>query len=324
MMIRRVPIETKINHERWLVSYADFITLLFAFFVVMYSISQVNEEKYKVLSTTLESAFSASDGSSNETESADSVSDSSQADLADLTQALQGLLGGLIEDGQVNVVGNEEWVELELRANVLFASGKAELTGDANAILNSVADVLAPYSNAVSIAGHTDDRPINTARFSNNWELSSARAVSVVNTLAYGGVKPERLSAVGYGEYRPIADNSSEQGRNRNRRVILRVSRGAVPDSRIEVNEIEGGLELDPEVVSTSTREPQVRLDESPSDSDDNEDFKSLVKPVRLEGGGLLFSSDPEIPRSNPPVSVPKVAPDEQASSQESRGTNGG
>ena len=231
------------NHERWLVSYADFITLLFAFFVVMYSISSVNEGKYKVLSDTLVGVFnqpqraidpipigenlprniSQLDGA-GAAESADGSSASSDP-LQDITAAMQAAFGDLIETGDLELRGNELWIEIELNSGLLFPSGDALPSDAAFGLLDRIAGILAPYQNPVHVEGFTDNVPIRSRAYPTNWELSAARAATVVRMLASGGVDPGRLAAVGYGEFRPVADNTTVAGRRANRRVVLLVSR---------------------------------------------------------------------------------------------------
>lgn len=280
-MRRRSPIETKINHERWLVSYSDFITLLFAFFVVMYSVSQVSESKYRVLSETLQSAFKKPQtepvlGTPN-------VATVQQLE-SELTEVLQGLLG----DGVQSIRGNESWVEIEINANVLFDSASAEPSAEAKRIFSDVADVLAPADNAVAVSGHTDNIPIRNARYTSNWELSSARAVAVVNLLAYGGVRPERLSAIGYGEYQPIAKNTTAEGRAQNRRVVLRVARSQVAAPRAGAEEIVG-------VAPVLASEPAVAdpIEEPSPGTSVTVLQENAVAPIKLPNGGLLFTNDP-------------------------------
>ena len=303
-MIRRPPLETKINHERWLVSYADFITLLFAFFVVMYSVSHVSESKYRILSQTLDTTFS---GKVAEFNPAEGESDQSNytAQLDDIQSELESVLAGILETGDVSLSGNEQWVDIQLNANILFPSGSAEPSDEAKSIFSDIADVLAASDNAIAVGGHTDNVPINTNEFKNNWELSSARAVAIVGFLSYNSVLPERMSAVGYGEYQPIASNETLEGRAKNRRVVLRVSSEAVslPPQLIEV-----GLD----VVNDGTQESiPSSIAETASEQTDQQDNKertrSTVQPVKLESGGLLFTSDPDLPRTNPPVSDPDV-----------------
>lgn len=252
-MARRKRPEEHENHERWLVSYADFITLLFAFFVVMYSISSVNEGKYRVLSETLESVFSQPTRSTQPIQVGEvsrgqgervaspgkpelpdfeielpelpqkqpPLSEQSLRSITDISQQLSSALAELITNGDVNIKQTQDWLEVEINSNFLFASGDARLAHDAVPVMGQIAEVLAPAANPLQVEGFTDDQPINTPRFPSNWELSAARAASVVNLLDRLGIEPERMSAIGYGEFKPIADNETKLGRQKNRRVVL-------------------------------------------------------------------------------------------------------
>lgn len=240
-MARRRIHEEPENHERWLVSYADFITLLFAFFVVMYSISSLNEGKYKILSDSLVGVFNQADravkpipvGEERPRTTQPNVSevDDPQASqeaidpLQSIMQSMQTAFADLIDSNQLTIRGNELWVEIELNSSLLFPSGDALPNDHAFALLERVAGILAPFDNPIHVEGFTDNLPINTDKFPTNWELSAARAGSVVRMLAADGVDASRLAAVGYGEFQPIADNSTAEGRARNRRVILVISR---------------------------------------------------------------------------------------------------
>ncbi|MBS7663040.1 flagellar motor protein MotD [Pseudomonas lalucatii] len=239
-MGRRRHHEEHENHERWLVSYADFITLLFAFFVVMYSISSINEGKYKVLSDTLVGVFNQPERSikpiplgeerprtslPDRSLSADEGEQTPVDALQEIADSVREEFGELIDAEQLKVRGNELWIEIELSSSLLFPSGDALPNDRAFAIIEKVAKILAPYENPVHVEGFTDNLPINTAQFPTNWELSAARAASIVRMLAMDGVKPQRLASVGYGEFQPVADNATAQGRARNRRVVLVISR---------------------------------------------------------------------------------------------------
>ncbi len=244
-MARRRSPEEHENHERWLVSYADFITLLFAFFVVMYSISSVNEGKYKILSDSLVGVFSQADRSVKpipigEERPRTTEPDISQVDdpsgessagnptldpLELIAQGMREAFGDLIANEQLTVRGNELWIEIELNSSLLFPSGDALPNDQAFQLIDKVAGILAPFDNPIHVEGFTDNLPISTDKFPTNWELSAARAGSVVRMLAAQGVNPSRLAAVGYGEFQPVADNATAEGRSRNRRVILVVSR---------------------------------------------------------------------------------------------------
>ncbi len=234
-MARRRRPQERINHDRWLVSYADFITLLFAFFVVMYSISSLNEDKYKVLTESIEGVFQQQDRSIKPIPLGDErVKGQGEANaeagqpkdpLESIAEQIRDQFDGLLGDGQFKVRANEMWLELELSSSLLFPSGDAIPHQDAFDIIEKISNILAPYDNPVQVEGFTDNRPISTAQYPTNWELSASRAASIVRLLAIDGVKPERLAAVGYGEFRPIADNTDAVGRARNRRVVLVISR---------------------------------------------------------------------------------------------------
>lgn len=243
-MRRRRVVEEHENHERWLVSYADFITLLFAFFVVMYSISSINEGKYKVLSDAMVGVFNEQQRSlkpipigeerprttqpatplNTENEEPEAAVGQAQA-LQTIADDVRNAFGDLIAADQLTVRGNELWIEIELKSGLLFGSGDAIPSDRAFAIIEKVAGILQPFANPVHVEGFTDNQPIRTAQYPTNWELSSARASSIVRMLAMDGIDPGRMAAVGYGEYQPVASNDSADGRARNRRVVLVISR---------------------------------------------------------------------------------------------------
>lgn len=239
------------NTERWLVSYADFITLLFAFFVVMYAISSVNEGKYRVLTDSLTSVFHQIPRSDepiqvgelgrtlqivdnltppDEGGGTDRLArlDEQQYEqlkqiqsMSELSRQLADTLRPYEESGQLSVISGDGRVEVRINSKMLFGSGSAALSGDALRVLNEVADILQLTRNLIHVEGHTDNIPISTREFPSNWELSAARAASVVHFLSQQGLAPARLAAVGYGEFQPLVPNDSEQGRARNRRVSL-------------------------------------------------------------------------------------------------------
>jgi chemotaxis protein MotB len=237
------------NHDRWMVSYADFITLLFAFFVVMYAISSVNEGKYKTLSDSLGEAFSNKEQPSNQidlipigtgpttiqlipsenpatadVEKRRELSEEilkERKQLGEVSEQFEQVLAPFIDDKLVSVKKNDYWIELEMNSEMLFLSGESELSKKALPVLKKIAEVINPLPNMINIEGHTDNVPIDNAKFRSNWDLSSARATSVVHELVKEGISPPRLSAIGYGEFHPIGDNTIEAGRFNNRRVVL-------------------------------------------------------------------------------------------------------
>ena len=226
------------NHERWLISYADFITLLFAFFVVMYAVSVVNIGKYTVLSEALGDAFGGR-GAANRTTTMVEVDalplsnilahkraeeakrDRARLDL--LAKKLDSILKPLVNSGKVRVTQSARGITLEINASVLFDEGDAALVGNARETLRTVAGLLKDDPHAIEVEGHTDTTPIRNAAFPSNWELSAVRASTVVRLFADNGVPEQRLAAVGRGPNQPIASNGDPVGRARNRRVAVTI-----------------------------------------------------------------------------------------------------
>jgi chemotaxis protein MotB len=241
-MARKKYDETAEHHERWLVSYADFITLLFAFFVVMYAISVVNDGKYKVLSDALVGAFG---GRGAATPAHTAIEPLPLANLVQrkrieaikrererltsLARELSRTLAPLVKAGKVRVTQNGRGVSVEINASALFDSGDATLTGEAKDTLRTVAGLLKNDTHLVQVEGHTDNVPITNALFPSNWELSAVRASSVVRLFIDSGVAAGRLTAVGNGENVPVASNGDAAGRARNRRVAVTIL-SALPD----------------------------------------------------------------------------------------------
>ncbi len=257
-MARKKPHEEHENHERWLVSYADFITLLFAFFVVMYAVSSVNEGKYRVLSESLVSAFRSSTKSLQPIQIGQAVRSPAAAtphprqspmvmrtptmfipnkrhegegqgpgqrrreeELARIGRAVAGMLEGLVDKDIVKIHRRRDWVEVEIKDRFLFKQGGAELQSEAARLLVRLAGLLRKIGNPLRIEGHTDDQVVRSRRYPTNWDLSLARAATVVKLFEKERVSPWRMSAAGFGEYRPIASNAIPEGRARNRRVTL-------------------------------------------------------------------------------------------------------
>ncbi|WP_394809005.1 flagellar motor protein MotD [Nitrosomonas sp.] len=234
------------NHERWLVSYADFITLLFAFFIVMYAVSSVNEGKYRVLSSSLVSAFKNDNPSSlapshstefspisiqqsNESDSIKLIDNLSfqkakkQEKMKSMAKNILHALEPLVKDGQVRVTQSSLGITVEINASVLFSPGQAKLADNSSLTLQAVAQVIKGHEHEIHVEGHTDNLPIQTENFPSNWELSSARASSVIRLFIENGVEAHRLTAIGYGENRAIETNETPEGRKRNRRVTVMI-----------------------------------------------------------------------------------------------------
>ena len=244
-MARKKAPEEHDNVERWLVSYADFITLLFAFFVVMYAISSVNEGKYRVMSDSLINAFKDPQSTDKliqmQTRNPEIMTGTGQpigksvpqprqtADGPERAKAAESMkrvaknvlqaMQPLIRDGQVRVTQSPRGVTVEINASVLFTSGEAVLQPQSTEALAAVAEVLTQVDNPIQVEGHTDNIPINSPSFPSNWELSSSRAGSVVRLFNERGVPAARMVAIGYADNRPVDTNATLDGRGRNRRV---------------------------------------------------------------------------------------------------------
>jgi len=250
---RKKQPEEHVNYERWLVSYADFITLLFAFFVVLYSISSVNEGKYRVLSDSLMAAFrspqktlmpiqignpaKAPNASSApnqvpavviapnlplpQLEKKEASGGGAPASMAEIADRINDALMRLIDEDLIAVRYNDDYVEIEIKSELLFKLGGTALSKEAKDVAAKLAKVLRNFPNLIRVEGHTDDSPIKSTAYPSNWELSAARAGSIVRLFAEQGIHPAQLSAVGYAEYRPIEDNATPEGRIKNRRVSV-------------------------------------------------------------------------------------------------------
>ena len=240
MARRRPVVHESENTERWMVSYADFVTLLFAFFVVMYAISSVNEGKYRVLSDTLTDAFKVAPKSPDpiqigkENKAVSSAKSNNEMipikalskprrtyerEMKQIAQTVSSSVQPLIDKGLIKVTQHELWVEIEMNSKILFSSADSELEEEAFPALKALAGVLKKLPNSIDVEGHTDNLPISNDTFRSNWELSAARAASVVHLFTRYGVNPSRLSSIGYAEFRPVDTNETAEGRIRNRRV---------------------------------------------------------------------------------------------------------
>lgn len=269
-MARKQKHEEHQNHEAWAIPYGDLVTLLLAFFVVMYAVSSINEGKYRVLADSLAEAFGGKPravtplqfGKFEQRGSApdraalvaqklprgmlasnvlrelpylpkmrmprDNLSVNEQGSLQRAKEKLDHIavriedaLKPLIDQRLVSVERRSLWLEVEIKADILFASGDAQPRREAASTIEQVAEILSDVPNEVRVEGYTDNQPIRTLQFPSNWELSAARAASVVHVFAARGVEEDRMTIIGYGEQHPHASNDSEDGRNANRRVVL-------------------------------------------------------------------------------------------------------
>jgi chemotaxis protein MotB len=258
---RKIKHEEHVNAEAWAIPYGDLVTLLFALFTVMYAVSSVNLGKFRVLSDSMVAAFNGTPKSIapisvgdrppgkggekplagvqpttlmkiktaapsiaiNGKNGAGSTSDVSSGSLQRMQRQVEAAMKTLIDAKMVSVRREDHWLDIEINTDILFPSGAAGFAPAAAPVLDKLAEVLRPFPNPIRVEGHTDDRPIRTSEFPSNWELSAARAASVVHQLTRQGVDPLRLEIVGYGETRPLQSNDTPEGRNANRRVAILV-----------------------------------------------------------------------------------------------------
>lgn len=300
-MAKKKKCEEHANHEAWAIPYGDLVTLLLAFFVVMYALSSVNEGKYRILSDSLTAAFRGATMSPDPIQIGQPVramvvppegvrgvepapdrevielpdewrelergfdldfalgliddfwesrgggpmdmdsaqgrlsgaedSEDRDADVDDFWGEGRGMdrigdeieraLGVLIAEELIRVTRDQLWLEVEINTSVLFDSGSAEVFPRARSVLSDIAQILVRFPVRVHVEGFTDNVPINTPVFPSNWELSTSRASSVIRLFAGYGLDPTRMAAIGFGEYRPVADNDTPEGRSQNRRVVV-------------------------------------------------------------------------------------------------------
>jgi chemotaxis protein MotB len=226
---KRKPEAEKENAERWLLTYADMITLLLALFVVLYATSKVDEVKFQQVAVSLQRAFNIPvltgqtanspihvGGNANTFVGLTGIGATIGPELVSYAQKQE--LGD-----EVSVTASRDAVVITLSGALPFASGSAELRPEARAALDIVALTLRnlPDRNPIRVEGHTDSAPPNTGRFPTNWELSAARAGAAARYLTENGVEPDRIVASGYAETRPIGDNETPEGKARNRRVEI-------------------------------------------------------------------------------------------------------
>lgn len=241
--------EEHVNTEAWSIPYADLLTLLLAFFVVMYAISSLNEGKYRVMSESISAAFkgepmretpitiSTTSGvpttnpiNLQNPESGGAAGPPTQSKIQAKAPSLQEIadsvakaMSEMVIKDEVIIRKHEDWVEVEIKNDVLFPSGSATLTPKANGVVLRLGQVLAGISNPIYVEGHTDNVPIQQEIFPSNWELSAARSSAVIRLLAAGGISPRQMTALGFGEYRPTQPNDTPEGRAANRRVLLAI-----------------------------------------------------------------------------------------------------
>lgn len=315
MMRRRLRHNTSKNQhtERWLVSYADYMTIMFAFFVVMYAIAINKNEDFQILSDSLEQVFEKSAREQQQVgtgvngtgiltdrvspekdilygesirkdeqgpELLDGQSETSNIDKKHLGKPLDSLLTKLqsalideIRDGEASLELHQDWLIIELSSGMLFSSGSAVAQQRAKEVVGLVRDIIAPVDNYIRVRGYTDNEGIRNEMFRSNWELSVARATSILVELESLGINPARMAIEGYGEYSPFASNDTEQGRAENRKVVVALSKYGLPPEELQSTEQE------------SQNQPE-KTTEIELPSDDNS-----IKVIQLPHGGIRITT---------------------------------
>jgi len=249
------------NVHRWLISYADYMTLLFALFVVLYAMAIIHEEPFETMTDSIGRVFQSEEEQTKNRGQGDDILpvNSSKSDtrlygdgileevgpeltdgenelsnieesevgtnLESLEEELHTALFELVEAGYAELEVNGEWLEIELSSGLLFPSGSASATNNADTILSAITPIIKDVTNYLRVRGYTDDQPINTEVFESNWELSVARAVAILRLLEEQEIVPARMAIEGYGQYSPKVENDTDDARLQNRRVVIAISK---------------------------------------------------------------------------------------------------
>ena len=313
----------KVEHDdvhRWLVSYADYMTLLFALFVVLYAMAMVNEEPFETVTESIGRVFQADkDETKNKGHGEDilpvnssktnkrlygngiqddagpeltdgepvlsNVSDSDVGtNLTSLETKVHTALYDIIESGYAQLQVDGDWLEIELNSALLFPSGSSSPTNNANAILEVINEILANVTNFIRVRGYTDNQPINNEIFASNWELSVYRATAILKIMEELGIDSARMAIEGYGEHAPAADNSTNSGRAQNRRVVIAISKYGI-DQKNLLN-----------TPTISVKDVEAIKEVVDSSGEDNK-----IRIIRLDNGGIRITtrSDEESDDSN-------------------------
>lgn len=299
--------------DRWLVSYADYVTLMFALFVVLYSLAITKEEKFKTISSSLAQVFEKpvaaqtgvkgpdlltdnqpkSDyqqfGTSLETATGpELVADAKEQPtlqkpqfgnpLVSLQNQLTQSLANLIEKGVAKVENDQDWLTIQLNSGLLFPSGSGVQTASASVLLTEIVAILNQSNNIIRVRGYTDNQAMSNEIYASNWELSMARATAILRELQRLGVKPERMAAEGYGEFAPFADNATAAGRAENRKVVIAISKFATRPAHSQQSVSE----------ATSLEQAGQMLQQQPTTVADD----GTIKVIKLPHGGIKITSD--------------------------------
>lgn len=321
MMYRNRRREESQEHEsldRWLVSYADYMTLMFALFVVLYAMAIIKEEEYDVLSQTLGEVFEAKGTEGQGVPGEGLLTQNTPADtefqlygtslldekgpelldgdiqlsevneekvgheLASMGDALEDALFDLIENGYAEVERTDDWLTIELNSGLMFAAGSATPTKSARVVMKQVYEIIGQVNNYIRIRGYTDNRAISTEIYGSNWELSVARAMAALVILQSQGIEPARMAIEGYGQYSPFSDNREAEGRADNRKVVVAISK----------------YTWQPKVFKPLATPVQTPIDEPSAKqkkTDDDRNYNA-VQVIELPSGGLRITTRKDTP----------------------------
>lgn len=319
---RRHSVEND-NVERWLVSYADYMTLLFALFVVLYAMAMINEEPFETATESIGRVFQANEEQPKNRGHGDDIlpvnssktnkrlfgngiledagpelvngevtlSNVSDAQvgttLTSLEEDLHEALYELVESGYAQLQIDGDWLEIELNSGLLFPSGSSSPTNAAKDILSVIYSVIADSSNYIRVRGYTDNQAIATEIFSSNWELSVFRATAILRELEQLNLNPARMAIEGYGQYYPNADNATATGRAKNRRVVIAISKYGIEKANL----------LATPTISVQDVEAIKNIDSQENDDE--------IRIIRLENGGIRITTraeeNGEVEIDNPP-----------------------
>jgi chemotaxis protein MotB len=301
------------NVNRWLVSYADYMTLLFALFVVLYAMAMVNEKPFETITESVGRVFQANNEqpknrghgddilnvNSSKTnkrlygngildiagpqllEGEQSLSNISNSQvgssLSSLEEELHTALYELVESGYARLQVDGDWLEIELNSGLLFPSGSSSTTNSATNILAVIYNVLDEVTNFIRVRGYTDNQVINNEIFSSNWELSVYRATAVLQVLDRLGMNPARMAIEGYGQYYPSADNATAEGRAQNRKVVIAISKYGLEKTNL----------LNTPMISVKDVDAITKIT-------DTDEQSNKIKIIRLANGGIRITTRSE------------------------------
>ncbi len=298
------------NVHRWLVSYADYMTLLFALFVVLYAMAMVNEKPFDTITDSLGKVFQVAKTDLTQTDLSegvlseksekstnkwhgDEILDAEENQLIAGTELLSNIydsplgtkltllekelntaLYALVESGFSHLKINGDWLEIELNSGLLFPSGSSTATNSAKAIISVIYDEIGSVNNFIRIRGYTDNQAINNEVFSSNWELSVYRATAILHILEGLSVNPARMAVEGYGQYSPSENNNTSQGRAKNRKVVIAISKYGLSQSSALA---EADIDIKDFAVEEKISKPERKGND--------------IKVIRLKNGGIRITT---------------------------------